>query len=59
MKSLANDRSMVIKKVDKRSCEVAWDREDYIAEALRQPGDKSVYEDIDFKEKSLTGTRRD
>lgn len=54
MKSLANDRSMVIKKVDKRSCEVAWDREDYIAEALRQLGDKNVYEDIDF-----TGTRRD
>ena len=33
MRSLANDRSIVIKKADQGSCVVVWDREDYIAEA--------------------------
>ena len=33
MRSLVNDRSVVIKKADKGSCVVVWHREDYIAEA--------------------------
>ena len=33
MRALANDRSIVIKKADKGSCVVVWDRNDYIAEA--------------------------
>ena len=33
MRALANDRSIVIKKADKGSCVVVWDRIDYIAEA--------------------------
>ena len=53
MRSLVNDRSVVIKKVDKGSCVVVWDREDYIAEAERQLGDVTVYEDVTFKEKVL------
>ena len=53
MRSLANDRSIVIKKADKRCCAVVWDREDYVAEAEKQLGDKNVYKDIDFKEKML------
>ena len=54
MRSLVNDRSVVIKKVDKGSCVVVWDREDYIAEAERQLGDVTVYEDVTFKEKVLS-----
>ena len=53
MRSLVNDRSVVIKKADKGSCVVVWDREDYIAEAERQLGDVTVYEDVHFKEKML------
>ena len=36
VRSLANDRSIVIKKADKGSCVVAWDRNDYLQEAERQ-----------------------
>ena len=39
MRSLVKHRSVVIKKVDKGSCAVVWDHEDYIAEAERQLGD--------------------
>ena len=53
MRLLDNDRSIVIKKADKGSCVVVWDREDYIAEAEKQLGDKNVYKDIDLKEKIL------
>ena len=53
MRSLANDRSIIIKKADKGCCVVVWDREDYTAEAKKQLGDKNVYKDIDFKEKIL------
>ena len=42
MRLLANDRSIVIKKADKDSCMVVWDREDYIAEASKQLNDESV-----------------
>ena len=50
MRSLVNDRSVVIKKADKGSCVVAWDRKDYIAEAEKQLGDVTVYKDVNFKE---------
>ena len=53
MRSLVNDISIVIKEADKGSCEVVWDREDYIEEAERQLGDVTVYKDIVFKEKML------
>ena len=33
MRLLVNDRSIVIKKADKRSFVVVWDHEDYVAEA--------------------------
>ena len=42
MRSLANDRSIVIKKADKQSCVVVWDHEDYIVEAERQLGNKNI-----------------
>ena len=37
MRSLADDRSIVIKKADKGSCIVVWDRNDYLREAEKQP----------------------
>ena len=36
MRSLVNDRSVVIKKADKDLFVVEWDHEDYIAEAERR-----------------------
>ena len=43
MRSLANDRSIVIKKVGKDSCGVVWDCEDYIAKASKLLNDESIY----------------
>ena len=51
MSLLANDRSIVIKKADKGSCVVVWDREDYIAEASKQLNDESVYKSMKFDDK--------
>ena len=44
---------VVIKKACKGSCVVAWDREDYIAEAEKQLSDKSLHRDVNFKSKIL------
>lgn len=51
MCSLADDRSLVIKKVDKCSCAVVWNRENYIAEAEKR--DKNIYKKVNFKLKIL------
>ena len=51
MRSLVNDRSVVIKKADKGSFVVVWDREGYIVEAERQLGDVTVYKDVNLKKK--------
>ena len=40
MRSLAYDISMIIKKADKGSCVVVWDRNDCIVEAEEQLVDK-------------------
>ena len=53
MRSLANDRSIVIKKADKDSAVVVWQRNDYIKEAEKQLGDKSVYQKVNIKESFL------
>ena len=49
-----NDRSIVIKKADKGSCAVVWDRDDYLPEAEKQPCDKAIYKDVSFNEKMLS-----
>ena len=36
MRAFADDRSLVIKKADKGSCIVVWDRNDYLREAEKQ-----------------------
>ena len=53
LRSLADDRNIVIKKAYKGSCVVVWDRNDYIAEAEKQLNNKSVYNNVIFKEKIL------
>ena len=53
MGSLANDKSIVTRKVDRGSCVVVWDREHYILEAEKHLSDKHVYRDVDLKSKIL------
>ena len=53
MRALANDRSIVIKKTDKGSCVVVWDRNDYIAETEKQLSGENIYKDINLKDKIL------
>ena len=43
IRSLADDGNVVIKKVDKSSCGLIWDRNDYITEAEKQLSNKVVY----------------
>ena len=50
LRSLANDRSIVIKKWIRAH---VWDREDYIVEAEKQLSDKNMYRDVNFKSKIL------
>ena len=54
MRSLADDRSIIIKKADKGSCIVVWDRNDYLREAEKQLKDQNVYRKVDFKDKTLS-----
>ena len=53
MPLLANDRSIVIKKVEKGSCVVVQDHEDYITEASKQLNHESFYKNVKFKDKIL------
>ena len=48
VRSLANDHNIVIKKSEKRSCVVIWDRSDYIMKAEKQLNGKGVYKDVNF-----------
>ena len=43
----------MIKKADKGSCVVVWDRNYYIKEAEKQLNDTNVYKDVYFKDKLL------
>ena len=54
IRSLADDRSIVIKKADKGSCVVVWDRNDYVLEAEKQLSDPIVYRDVSNGENILT-----
>ena len=37
-----------MKRVEKGSCVVIWDRNDYLLEADKQPKDKKVYRDVKY-----------
>ena len=56
MQTLADDRTIVIKKADKGSCVVAWNRKDYIKEAEKQLNDTNVYKEKLLQE--LVGTSK-
>ena len=53
MRSLADDRNLVVKKADKGSCVVVWDRDDYLLEASQQLENVSIYRNIVFKDRLL------
>ena len=53
VRSMADDRSIVIKKADKRSCVVVSDRNDYLLEAEKQLSDTKVYRDVSNTENVL------
>ena len=53
IRSLADGRSIIIKKADKSSCVVVWDRNDYIVEAEKQLGDKNIYQDVNVSDRIL------
>ena len=50
---VTDDRSIVIKKVDKGYCVVVWDRDDYLSEAEKQLFDQAIYNYVLFNEKIL------
>ena len=54
VRSLADDRGIVIKKVNKGSCVVVRDRNDYLLEAERQVSDSKVYIDVSNTENILS-----
>ena len=53
IRSLADDRNIVIKKADKGSAVVVWGRNDYVKEAEKELKDTKVYKQVDFKKKLL------
>ena len=54
VRPLADDRSIVIKKADKGSCVVVWDRWEYMKEAQKQLGDSTAYKEIHYNKKILS-----
>ena len=54
IRSLADDRSIVIKKADKGSCVVVRDRWVYMKEAEKQLGDTTAYKEIKYNQKILS-----
>ena len=53
IRSLASDRSIVIKKANKGSGVVLCDRVDYIKEAQKQFKDENIYIKVNFKDQNL------
>ena len=53
-KALTDDRTIIIKRADKGSYVVVWDRMNYLLEAEKQSSDTNIYKSVDFKEKLLT-----
>ena len=54
IRPLADDRNIVIKRADKGSCVVIWDRNDYVKEAEIQLSNQNVYKSVEFKDKILS-----
>ena len=54
IRSLADNRSIVIKKAGKGFCVAVWERDGYLSEAEKQLCDKAIYKDVSFIEKILS-----
>ena len=52
--TLADDRNIVIKNVDKGLCVIIWDRNDYITDEESQLKNKLVYKKVFLKQDMLT-----
>ena len=50
IRSLARDRSIVVKKADKGSCNVVWDRLDYLMEVEKQLKNRRVYQERKYSD---------
>ena len=53
IRTLVDDRSIVIKKADKGSCRVVWDRADDLKEVEKELSDNNVYHKVQFKKQML------
>ena len=53
MRGLAEERSIVIKPVNKGSWVVVWDRTDYLLEVEKHLSDSSTYKEVRFGDKEL------
>ena len=53
IRSLGDDRSVFIKKVNKDLCIVVWDRSHYVLETEKQLSNLSVYRDVSSSENIL------
>ena len=54
LRSLAADKTVVMKGADKGSSVVVWDRSDHLHEASRQLQDQNIYKNVKFNENILT-----
>ena len=54
IRSLADDRNIVIKRADKGSAVVVWGKVDYIKKAQKQLKDENVYRKVNFKDQNLS-----
>ena len=51
MRSLENDRNVIIKPADKVSSIIVWDRLNYLAEVEKQLSDSNTYKEVKLPEK--------
>ena len=51
MRSLENDRNVIIKPADKVSSIIVWDRLNYLAEVEKQLSDSDTYKEVKLPEK--------
>ena len=54
VRSLTDDRSIVIIKADNDSAVVVWDRDDYVKEFQKELANKTVYRKVNYNEKVLS-----
>ena len=54
IRSLAGDRSIVIKKAKKGYCVIVWDRLDYLMEMEKQFKDRKAFQEVKFSKIILT-----